>query len=235
MGESSSTASGTPWFKYCYGDIDRAAIFLLEGRGYLIGLIRSVKQEAQDMYTLFETHKIEAEAVMGQLAWHFQTANVKADPHMQSAKAVSTAAMIFRKFPDVTIDIHVLQRKVWEAKWLRSTVSNMMKSQVHMTTSRVTPPSLEPYELDLACAFACVTMFDSGHYDADPAELVNVMAMSSGDSLYVGAALLCDPSEDLFSGDIKRIAGNIGRPGIAFLVPPLAPLLKKVSINEWPC
>ena len=60
------------------------------------------------------------------------------------------------------------------------------------------------------------------------------MAMSSGDFIYVSFALLCDPSEDSRSHDIARIRGNIERLGIAFLVPPRAPLTIKVAISEWP-
>ena len=235
MGETGSlSAPQTPWFRCLYGDIDKAAIFVLEGNEKLIDLARSVKQDSQDMYSLFEQKELMPEVIVGQLAWHFQTAEVEADPYMQSAKAVSTAAELYRGFPDATIDIRVLQCKLWQAQWVKSVVSQTPRSQVHMTSRQVTPPSLEHYRLNQACAFACVTMFESGHYDANPAELANVMAMSSGDSLYVGAALLCDPSERSLSGAIKRIAGNIGRPGIAFLVPPVAPLMKKVSITEWP-
>ncbi len=60
------------------------------------------------------------------------------------------------------------------------------------------------------------------------------MAMSSGDSIYTSAALLCDPSQDSYSHAIARVRGNIGRPGIVYLVPPRDPLITKVAISEWP-
>lgn len=234
MGDMYSYSGRTPWYKYLYGDIHRAAIFVLEGEGTLINLVRSPKQDSLDMYTLFEAGKMEPNAVVNRLSWYFRTAEVEADPYMQSAKAVSTAAMAYSNFPDATIDIRVLQCKLWQAQWVRSAVSQMTNSPHNVQTSRVAPLSLEPYRLDRACAFTCITMFESGHYDANPSELVDVMAMSSGDSLFVGAALLCDPSLESYSADIKRIAGNIGRPGIAFLVPPQAPMMRDVSISEWP-
>ena len=231
-GDMMQTSKSAPWFKFLYGDIDCAAIFVLEGKGDLINLVRSVRQDSQDMYSLFEDGKMDEDRLIHNLAYHFQTAEVKTDPYMQSAKAVSSAAQIYRNFQDATIDIRVLQRKLWETQWVRGARRYSVNDEI--TQTRHNPPSLLPYSLDRAHAFACVTMFESGHYDANPAELENVMAMSSGDSLYVGAALLCDPSRESFSGTIKRISGNIGRPGIAFLVPPVAPLIKQVSINEWP-
>lgn len=52
MGDDYSNPSQTPWFKYLYGDIHNAAIFVLEGKGELIDLIRSVKQDSRYVLTL---------------------------------------------------------------------------------------------------------------------------------------------------------------------------------------
>ncbi|KAL8850070.1 MAG: hypothetical protein Q9221_004996 [Calogaya cf. arnoldii] len=96
------------------------------------------------------------------------------------------------------------------------------------------PAALLPYELSMAQAFACVAMFESGQHDIDPGQLTDVMAMSSGDSIYVSAALLTDPYDETRPRDIRDVMGNIGRPGITFLVPPKSPMIKRVSIDEWP-
>ncbi|KAL9034082.1 MAG: hypothetical protein Q9180_005601, partial [Flavoplaca navasiana] len=97
-----------------------------------------------------------------------------------------------------------------------------------------TPLALWPYVLTKSQTFACLAMFESGQHDIDPRLLKDVMAMSSGDSIYVSAALLTDPYDEIPPGDIRGFMGNIGRPGITFLVPPRDPLIKKVSIDEWP-
>lgn len=234
MGRSYLNSRQTPWYRSLYGETNIAAIFVLEGEEKLTDLIHTVRQDSHEMYSLFELNKMDSTSVVNQLARIFQTANVEADPHMQSAKAFSTAAMIYKKFPDATVDVRVIQCKLWQAQWVRSAVARRFNSQQMMPTTHATPLCLEHYLLDRASAFACITMFESGRYDVNPFELENVMAMSSGDSIYVGAALLCDPSQESYSGAIKRVAGNIGRPGIAFLVPPVDPLIKAVSISEWP-
>lgn len=97
-----------------------------------------------------------------------------------------------------------------------------------------TPVALLPYAPSKPQAFACLAMFESGQHDIDPGQLIDVMAMSSGDSIYVSAALLTDPYDETLPGDIRGVMGNIGRPGITFLVPPKDPLIKQVSIDEWP-
>ena len=234
MGRSYPNSRRTPWYRCMYGETNIAAIFVIEGEEKLADLVHTVKQDSQEMYSLFELNKINSTSVVDQLARIFQTANVEGDPHMQSAKAVSTAATLYRNFPDATIDVRVIQRKLWRAQWVRSAVAQRFTSLQTITTTRATPSCLEPYLLDRASAFACINMFESGRYDANPAELENVMAMASGDSIYVIAALLCGPSQESYSRAIKRVAGNIGRPGIAFLVPPVDPLIKTVSISEWP-
>jgi len=76
-------------------------------------------------------------------------------------------------------------------------------------------------------------MFESGVYNINPNLLVNVIAMSSSDSIYIGGVLLLDPQELAYSGDIKRVLGNIGKPGMAFLVPPVDPLIKEVKMSDW--
>jgi hypothetical protein len=60
------------------------------------------------------------------------------------------------------------------------------------------------------------------------------MAMSLEDTIYVGGAMLANPSEQPSSEHIERILGNIGRPSVAFLVPPLNPLIKEVKMSDWP-
>ena len=76
-------------------------------------------------------------------------------------------------------------------------------------------------------------MFESGSFDLRPDQLHNVMAMSAGDSIFVASGLLCDPTEKSDNQEIQRVMGNIGRPGIALLVPPAAPDIRSSDIGEW--
>ena len=276
MGDLNVHPRQTPWFRFLYGDPRSAAIFILEETGGVFDLLHSAKQKSEDLFSLFEADKIEPNALIEQLAWHFQLAEPQADPYVQSTKAVSTAAMVYKSFPEATIDIRILECKLWQAHWVASAISQTRGFRDNLRPERgllyagrgtklcrvriqwtgnlrdhlcfdratstlylfrhmtATPSSLEPYDLNQAAAFACVTMFETGRYNVNPAELGNVMAMSSGNSLFLGAALLRDPSQESLSGAIRRIDGNIGRPGIVFLVPPVDPLIKKVSITEWP-
>lgn len=78
-------------------------------------------------------------------------------------------------------------------------------------------------------AFACIALFESGSPYFSPEGLENVMAMSTGDSIYIAAALLHDPFEKTEPWMISRINGNIGKPGIAMMILPQFLLVKEVK------
>ena len=235
-----------PFYTMIFGDMDSAALFVHESRTSLVDLAHPSEDDTPRVFTIFEESRVDHDAVVRQLSEYFRMGNPKADPYLQCAKGISTAATLYKNLAKATVDVRVLQRSLHGSRWLRKatclpqnfdSVDNLIDERRKidmMATSGDTPPSLLPYKFDRATSFACIAMFDSGLYDSDPDELGNVMAMSSGDSIYASVALLYDPSENSRSQDIARIRGNIGRPGIAFLVPPRAPLIKQVAINEWP-
>jgi hypothetical protein len=57
-------------------------------------------------------------------------------------------------------------------------------------------------------------MFESGEVNLDPARLRNVMALSSGSSIYILKSLLNDTSAMSSELVVERVVGNTGRPGI---------------------
>ncbi|CZR63730.1 uncharacterized protein PAC_13627 [Phialocephala subalpina] len=92
---------------------------------------------------------------------------------------------------------------------------------------------LAKVELSRAQAFACIAMFDSGSCNLDPAGLQEAFALSSGNSIYVAAPLLCDPSEVPTPKEIRRVTGSIGRSGITVLIPPGEPKCRVRDDESW--
>ena len=88
-------------------------------------------------------------------------------------------------------------------------------------------------EMDRSSAFACVVFFESGVHDLAPENIKSVMAVASGDLIYVSASLLCDPDVVCKDSDIRKIIGNIGLPGIALLVPPTNPMVRKPDLSKF--
>lgn len=86
----------------------------------------------------------------------------------------------------------------------------------------------------LALVFACLAMFDSGHYDIDPVSLLGVFALSSGDSVYVASGILTDPAKRSQTQPcVRRVFGNLGRTGMSFLISPAEPRLNAHNLEDW--
>lgn len=214
-----------------YGDLKSAALFIVEGQQGLVDLYRSVGEDSNEFYSLFETKIINTDKLVENLVSTFRSANVEADPYLKSLKALSTASKLYRNFPNATVNIRVLQQRLYDAAWVKSSsVPHLFPIPSADYRGLV---ALQPYILDRKNSFACISMFESGRYNVQPHDLENVMAISSGDSLFIGNILLYDPFE-LSDVIVHHVPGNIGRAGIAFLVPPVDPLIKESSMEEWP-
>ncbi|RFU28622.1 hypothetical protein B7463_g7722, partial [Scytalidium lignicola] len=117
-----------------------------------------------------------------------------------------------------------------ESKNLRVSVGEMEPSDpedIHIW------PQWRAPTVTRADAFACIAYFESGMYNIAPTGLQQVMALSSGDSIYVTAALICDPNETPKRNEIRRIIGNVGQPGISMLVPPSNQLVRKIDVTQY--
>ncbi|KAL9603036.1 MAG: hypothetical protein Q9219_001400 [cf. Caloplaca sp. 3 TL-2023] len=220
-------------FKFVYGDVYDTALFVTDIFAPTFKANQTSEADADEFYSLFEKKKIDSQLLARGLDQSLRNVPVDADPHFKSLKVISTAANMFKHFPYASVDVRVLQREVFNLSWVRTCISTQV-TRAPLESQRGTPESLEPYSLSKAQAFACITTFESGQFDIDPTQLEDVMAMSSGDVIYVSAGLLADPYDEIRSGDVRGVVGNIARPGISFLVPPKDPMIKEVSLAEWP-
>lgn len=82
-------------------------------------------------------------------------------------------------------------------------------------------------------SFACIALLETGDIDLDPKTLTGLMGISTGDSIYLAAPLLCDPSEKVQPWAVNRVLGNVGRTGLSLLLPPAAPVVRPKSLDTW--
>lgn len=149
---------------------------------------------------------------------------------VEDLRAIATAARIYSNLPNATGALKIIEREehLAKAKWMISGDLTDFSGQTNSTTTM-----LLPYSLSRGATFACISMFESGGFDFTPHQLDKVMAMSAGDSIYVAAAILCDPAIRPEPYEIRRIVGNIGRAGIAFLIPPSNPRIKELDLETY--
>ncbi|KAF2657230.1 hypothetical protein K491DRAFT_626902 [Lophiostoma macrostomum CBS 122681] len=87
--------------------------------------------------------------------------------------------------------------------------------------------------LSLVTLFSCIAYFETGYLRLSPQFLTGALALSSFESLYVSSILLNDPADAKPKVPIKRIIGNIGRPGTSILVPAANPRILRVDADSW--
>lgn len=101
------------------------------------------------------------------------------------------------------------------------------------TTMEDMLPYMGPGKMTLEQYFSCILLFEN-IFDIAPKTLCNVMAISSGNSLFIASSLLSDPQSLPARRKISHVMGNIGRPGTVLLVPPVEPRMMAPGIERWP-
>ncbi|KAL8690911.1 MAG: hypothetical protein Q9218_003743 [Villophora microphyllina] len=151
--------------------------------------------------------------------------------HMQSLKTLCSLVHIYRRLGEPTIAMNITSMKLWEMQWM-PVVDQPLVTRQPEASDREVIEAFEPYELDLACSFGCIATLESGNMNVSSSNLQSVMALSSDDSLYIATALLTDPAID-HQSKVTRIRGNIGRAGIALMIPPKRPRMRQTDSRDW--
>ena len=155
------------------------------------------------------------------------------DQHMRSLKVLCTIVNVYKHRSDATIAMTLTSSKLHNVKWMPNTDLKTSTTNANSLSSHIAIfQAFEPLDLDLASVFACIVMHESGNIDLASAGLRSVIAMSSGDSLYIATPLLSDPTCKPGS-KITRIRGNVGRAGIALLIPPDEPKTREIDPRDW--
>ncbi|KAF2662593.1 hypothetical protein K491DRAFT_584819 [Lophiostoma macrostomum CBS 122681] len=140
---------------------------------------------------------------------------------VRSLRAIATIHKIYEPLPSATIAIKLLElnRPLSRAHWLPKDPAKFC---------------LVPYDLQLPETFSCILLCESGMFDVPSSHMMDTMAISSGDSMYIAAPLLTDPMKSRSKlHKIRHVMGNIGRAGTALLQAPLNPKIRTVGVEQW--
>ena len=202
---------GNQSLTFLYGDEDSAAL-------YRVGSLRSHDVENEIEIGELENLLDHDALNVAQLIKYISGYNRDRYEYLGSSlKAFASFIDVYRFLPEATISLKIAHRPLHEALWARHAATKIEWSR----------------SLSLAETFACIAMFESGTYDLDPSALEHVFAMSSGNSLFVAAPLLNDPSQRYNDNVIFRVVGNIGRAGLAMLIAPQDPRTRKLESDTW--
>ncbi|KXH41575.1 hypothetical protein CSAL01_01077 [Colletotrichum salicis] len=138
-----------------------------------------------------------------------------------SFRALATIGKVYKLLPDATIGLGVTSVCLYEMPWAGDEDDEKPIDK------------FSAFSMDWSETFSCIVLLESGSLIVPPDACVNVMAISVGDSLYVAAPLLCDPSETPEAIEVRRIRGNIGTAGIAMLIPPAPIDPPEYDCQQW--
>ncbi|KAI0835413.1 hypothetical protein F5Y06DRAFT_306197 [Hypoxylon sp. FL0890] len=140
---------------------------------------------------------------------------------------------LYRNCPGATVDVRAVQFNFYQALWLKSAIKQLISTKDVLVDDDHVISKLSVQGMNTATCFACIAMMETGNYNLNPDELQNVFAIGAADSLYIASALVEDPTSKI-TCPVKRFIGNIGRAGMAFMVPPKDPEIKSYdTIDEW--
>ncbi|KAK4043121.1 hypothetical protein C8A01DRAFT_13315 [Parachaetomium inaequale] len=143
---------------------------------------------------------------------------------------------------NATVDVRAAQFDLGKARWVKSAFGDMESNHDGGQGVVGYPPSPRATNnMNMATSFACIAMMETGSFNFDPSDLSSVLALCSADSLYIASALLSDPAQLLedhhhhhqHAAGIRRVTGNIGRAGMALMIPPKSPAVRDYSVDDW--
>lgn len=199
-------------YRFAFGDISHAAVYqpYLKWRHHDYTLpidFVSTALETQQLNTfrLFEHFEYFANpAVLG-----FDTPD-----YFLSLIALARAHKTYEALPEAEIDLKATSRALCSAKWAKKYFARLAG-------------------LDRSTSFACVALFDTGFVDIDPDDLVDVLAVSSTNTLYASELLFQDPINTTSSHVLRHVIGNVGKAGLALLVSPRDTMLRDIELGTW--
>lgn len=125
---------------------------------------------------------------------------------LNTLRNLEVVTNIYNRLDGATISSSIVERGLHDVKWAGPNRHSFI------TRSMV---------------FSWIAMMETGKISLDAQRLEHVIALSSGNSLFVSTRLLTDPYEDVPESSVTRIVGNVGLPGLNLLIPPAAPPLAR--------
>ncbi|KAF2012806.1 hypothetical protein BU24DRAFT_465163 [Aaosphaeria arxii CBS 175.79] len=205
--------SGAPyWLRLVLGDIDSAAIFCNE----------DVTQTTPDIDFLDISWCFDQDLICCQrLKDHIRKRRF--NDITEFLISLNYAQAVYKYLPDARIAIQSLEHKFTDLECFPRTRYGRRHRIVGEThTNPLSTPS----------ALSLVAFLDSGSCSLHTGDLADVMAVSIGDSLYFPRQIMCDPSERPAPYHLERILGNVGKAGLALLMPPQAPMIREIDYKR---
>lgn len=151
----------------------------------------------------------------------------KADPsckeRLSNLKALALATETYLNLEGAMVSLKVVDSPLDKSLWLEKHTCLDGHNRVYQG------PCKFALSLPRLNTLSCIVHFESGTLHLEPEVFEETLAIASGNSLFVIAPLLSDPVDTAAKHCVRRITGNIGRPGISFLIAPIDPKIRPLG------
>lgn len=131
--------------------------------------------------------------------------------HYRALTALRMAQTIFAPFKELTIPLRATSLTLCDVEWFLEGGFSPFASHVFLSER-----------------LACIVGFESCSSQMKDSDFDNVFAVSFGNSIFVASNLLTDPlNQQKCDGQVQRLTGNVGMPGISLLILPKSQLKRR--------
>jgi hypothetical protein len=197
-------------YEFVCGDETKAALYRPIKPG--------TRQLSRNAMTLAELLQLQKKGLV-KLPRLIQKLRSRADrdnDYFKSLEALYSVEEIYQGLPGACVDLRVTSQPIPQSHW-----SVLFREPA---ISLATP---------IARTFSAVAFFETGEIELKPQQLEGVMALSHNNSIFVASQMLEDPVGNRSKHLIKKLTGNIGRPGFALLIPPHDPRMQEYDFNKY--
>lgn len=227
---------------FCYGDPETAALYSVSKSPFQAKVEEEGERVAEEeIQRLFRADAVDALSLEKYLSELQKSATGFKEGYNQcivSLKALASMMTVYESLPEATVALRVAESPLHDCLFIQNHL-RQEQNPLHPLNRRISvkspSKSFNPWlhELDLASKFSCIALCEFGIHQVDPSVLLHVFAMSSRNSIFVAAPLLEDPGRHNQDLEITRVVGNIGRAGIALLIPPQLPRIRSTETDSW--
>jgi hypothetical protein len=235
--EDGPYASHSVIFDFAFGDHSLAAVYkrkTSQSSSQKTQISGAVPLElVQD---LFHKGLLRLELVAECLLHHF---TVIQSSHGNSLLALGRVVDYYKcHLPYATVSMNVIKSPIRSWDWAQSMskgLDSLSSLAKQLAREGNKPTTIYPSPLSREYAFAAILQFESGNISVDIAKLADLLAISSGNSLFIAEQLLRDPMSPrrLSSGAVSHAMGNVGKPGVTPLVSPPELEIREHDLERW--
>ncbi|KAI9686872.1 MAG: hypothetical protein M1822_002625 [Bathelium mastoideum] len=179
IGAPPDSATEVRQFELVMGDQNSMSIMVATGESVQKWHATSPQPNISDLLWCLENNLFSKQKLAEQVASSQKT--------MDRVRTVAAVSKIYDPLPDTTLSINVFERPLLQAKWAQDQRHN--GDYVREGERWFTSSSWFHTWMDRGRTFAVITYFQSGGLDVAPDQLKDVIALSSGDSLFIAKAV----------------------------------------------